>query len=893
MARNLIGYFGGGSDCSQYTVKIIADSGSSEFEEIYLAGDSPFVVTYDTSNTPFDPIRLSRASITVVADEKFFDVFSEEAQGTQVILERGGEKEWVGYLTSNLLNMPQDSCNYDVFTLEAQDTLYTLDKYDYHNVGSHKSIVSFADILGVIADRCQLITDMYIDDSMIRQNGTSIQMEDLTISEQNFYSSDTDEPWNMRGVLEEMCKYLGYTAMQYKTSIVLFDYQCHANVTWNTEDASIRFQAYRYQKSSNWKNPVLDEYYDFISGITLKQSIVRGTGSDISLETIYNKVQVKDSFYDIDHFIPDIYDDVYLTNREGDFWKCNQISRTGQFTYIGKKGKPKKEEKDESEHIYYLRKFDHRNYSSIYRDPATLSAVTVNNFIQLSNVDTTQKTVNYDTGEGVYIVKATFTNTDSVSHTITLHAELRFDWWDGYHQMPDYDEDTTSTTFTIAPGASHYASVDCSAFQDTQYQAVPTYSAWYTMDGAAKVYYLTNGIAEDSSRYVGATITDLAVFDKPMSNMQYNYETESDINFKRYIMVHQLDKPNRMHPRTMWIFEQDVVPLNDNQIEAVFPPIMKLNPGYYNPMIIDDKAYLAIDTSAIFERYNVEYVNPDWTDENSSAPGGLGLFNKTSRTTTAAPCLMLKLKIGDKYYSSQSGWTTTDSCFIVNLGTDKTDKDDVDFTGWWNESHPALNNIDWTDWAGVSGFKVPLDNTLDFSNEIGFWLMMPSKMQSIRTEYSYDGINNYCWIENLDVAFATKNSENYDLADVLYENIINSGSTNTLSDITVKYTTYPGEGKHSYSSVGLDGNLLRVMKKAGLDNIGNIPEENIVKCYSNQYSTPTIKQTFTLDSTVNPFSIVQDNTLGGRHFIMLGTQIDYAMDRQTVTLLELKPWHMN
>ena len=109
MARNLIGYFGGGDDCTQYSIKIIANPTSSVFEEIYLSGDSPVVVTYDTSNTPFDPIRASRATITVVADNKLLDVFSSDAHGTQVILTNTstGKAEWVGYLTPNLLNMPK------------------------------------------------------------------------------------------------------------------------------------------------------------------------------------------------------------------------------------------------------------------------------------------------------------------------------------------------------------------------------------------------------------------------------------------------------------------------------------------------------------------------------------------------------------------------------------------------------------------------------------------------------------------------------------------------------------------------------------------------------------------------------------------------------------------
>ena len=405
--------------------------------------------------------------------------------------------------------------------------------------------------------------------------------------------------------------------------------------------------------------------------------------------------------------------------------------------------------------------------------------------------------------------------------------------------------------------------------------------------------YDLNINADNTTDYVGATIVDLATFDKPMNTQKYNYETESNITFDRYIMIHQADQPDRCHPKWRWdIDAMALAPLNDSQIEAEYPAIFELNNGYVNPMIIDNKAYVAIDTEAIFERYDLEYINPDWTKENSNT-GSLGLFSPpTTGTLTVVPCLIFKLQIGNKYWSS-GGWTTTDSCFCVNLGTDKTDSNETDYTAWWNTPHPALNNIDWTDWAGVSGYKIPLDPSLDFTQDIKFWIMMPSKLQAIETTLPYDGVNNYCWVKKLDFNFATKESLKYDLADILYENVISSGSVNTLADVTMRLTTYPSQGAHSYSSVALDGTLLTKMKKVGLDDVANVPEENVVKVYTNQYHTPTIKQTLTLQSYISPFSIIKDPTLDNRYFGVLGTTIDFAMDRQTMTLIEMKPWDSN
>lgn len=892
MPRNLIGYFNGGSDCRQYSVKIIANPTSNTFEEIYLAGESPFVVTYDVSNTPFDPIRTSRASITVVADNKLLDVFSSDAQGTQVILENGNSIEWVGYLTPNLLNMPDDLCGYDTFTLEAQDCIYTLDKLYYNTIGEKKSIVTFRQILGQIAERCGLLNEMYIDSSMMRPNGSYIEMGSLTISEQNFFYSDTDNSWTLKQVLEEICRYLGYTAMQYKDSLYLYDMQSHSEFTWQTDrDATMIMNGFKYQKSTNW-NSYYQGSYPFSRGITLRQDIVRGTGADISLETIYNKVQVKDSFYEIDHFIPDFYDDTLLKNRYGEFWNCKSMVNSGKLRYISKSGTSKKEEKDENEHVYYIRKFNHQDYTPIYRDPITLEvADTTESKIIPVSVRNNQVNNDYTTYTGKYTVTGEFRNDDTVSHRVTVKATLTYEWYDGDILSWDSATNTQSSFITIQPGETKEITVEVETPHHERYDSSAKYDAVYRIDNYTDEYPL-NIFADATSKFVGATITDLATFDKPMDNTKYNYETEANINFDRYIMIHQCDKPDRMHPYGEWIFLNPLHVLRDDQIESEFPAIMKLNEGYVNPMIIDSKAYLSIDASAIFERYNLEYINPDWTKDNSNI-NGLGLFLRTSSVTTIAPCLIFKLKIGNKYWSGQSGWTTTDSCFVVDLGTDKTDKDDADFTKWWNTEHPVLNNVSWTDWAGAKGYKIPLDETLDFGDDIGFWIMLPSKMQKVDTVNQYDGMNNFCWVQDLDVSFHTKEQLNYNLSDVLYENIIDSGSTNTLSDITCKITTYPGDGAHSYSSVGLDGALLKGMKKVGTDGVMNVPEENILKAYVNQYSTPTIKQTMTLQTYINPFSYIMDPTLDDRRFCILGTTIDYKKDSQTLTLCEVKSWHMN
>ena len=923
MGRYLRGYFAGKPNCRQYRVDIFNDK-NAEKEEIILAGDSPFVVTYDTSNTPFEPIRFSRASINVVADEKFLDVFSSEAQGTYVEVRSGynfNTFEWGGYLTTNLLNMPEISCGAETFTLEAQDALSTLENYNYALIGEKKSIVSLQQVLRQIAIRCDRyaaapIAFLDIDTSLGSTHKVdgypspyTSYPENLYISEQNFFSSDTDEPWNLREVLEEVCRYFGLTAIQFEQKLLLTDYQAHADVTWVGESFTTPYQYYRYSYTNTLDNPFSNRStINSNAGgnaFTLSQDLIRGTGADISLEPIYNKIQVKDSFYEIDHFVPDIYEDNLLTNKLGEFWRCNQVGNSKTYKYINKKGKSAKEESNEADHVYYVRKFNHQDYTSIYRDKNTLAEIPEPEMdgytrIQVSNTSKDLKHGGSQGGQYCYAtLKATFTNLEASAHTIDIYYYLKTDRYQTYYNVHSAVTTTSSATITLAANAT----------QNYQVSLAQTWGNYMLYYGAeADILYSVDGGPQKSvfepatsgtTDVVSAVITDLATFDKPMSNTKYLYETESNIKFDRYLTIHQCDRPNRLSPYGYWNGMSWVETPYDEQIETYFPAVFKLNSGYTNPMIFTDNAYLYLDASAIYERYNAEWINPDWTHENS-AMNGLGLFRKTSSIQTSAPQLIFKLKIGDKYWSSLSGWTTTDSCFVVNLSTDKTDSDDVDFTAWWNEEHRCLNNVSWSEWAGAKGYKIPLQTGMDMSQPITFQVHLPSKMQKVSTEYSHDGMNNYCWIKDLKLNFTTRDSENYDTADVLYENIIDSGSVNTLSDVTCKLTTYPGNGMHSYSTIGgYNKRVLTGIKKTAYDNDFHKPEELIIMAYTNQYKTPTVKQTMTLpyegmrggdgNYFIGPLSRFKDLTLD-KYFTILGQTIDYANGSQEVTMIESKPY---
>lgn len=866
-------------NCVQYRVNFVPTlQNHFPWVEVSLAGDSPVVIKYETIESPFEPIMKSRCTINAVSSDYFFDLYGDDIQHTrvEVLNNDSGELVWGGFLTNNLLNVGQDDC-YNNVTLEAIDCLSTLDYLDYAPISGKKQIVSFQDILDdVLLSLGGQIQHVCVDTTMKISGNTYINMSELKISEQNFFSSDTDEPWKKLEVLQEMCRWCGYTAVQWKDTLYLYDRQAHTGMEWTASSAVnmvCMSQLTSFGPSDMEHTNTANTVYCYdINGTNIK-----GAGSDISLKTIYNTVTVEDNFYEIGDFIPDIYEDDMLENVLGDFWlseEQTQIKYGPLMTnipvdlqvmdpvYINKKGN-RDMDKNNMEKDFYQRRFKHKWYSTIYRWPHSLAVTEPLDLGWYCN--TFQIEGAYHGFTTVYWVY-NYTDEDKTV-TCTMTCE-------GY---------STSTTHTIPANGmeSFYLHILDVAhnFDDMPAIKIGDYGPYVYPDYIYRSY--TRG-------YVAGHIVDLCAVAKGNTS-QYNFEPESKRNFDRYVMISQMDEPNGMYSNPRYSG------FSSTQLNAFFPEVLTLNSGWTKPIIINDQCYLTINGGAIFERYAyMDYINPDWTKECTGHRQDYNvnywtLWGGSTEIYTTPPCLVFKLKIGD-YWWNGSGWTTTERPFYVDLHTPTDDDGFIDFADWWNDTHEVINNVPWTDFTGVDGYKIPLTGvTFDFNSDIEFSICLPGKIQTYNGGLTHNGMNNYCYIKDFEMGFATKGMENYDLADVIYENVIDEYSVNTLSDITLKFTTYPGEGQHSYSNVGYQGGLIDTCIKVGLDDQANKMEENIIKAYVNQYNTNTIEENMTIDLLATPLSRLKD-TENGKYFHVCGMDINLAEGRQTVNMVESKKW---
>lgn len=372
---NYRGYFRAFDNNDLFEVQLVGDTGTTAYTEVALAGSSPFVVRYDASKTIYDPVRTSKATISIVNNSYMEDILTPYAHGTRVILRNVtlNTVEWVGYLTPKLYSQEYVR-EYETIELEAEDCLSTLQYIPYIDDTAHtKSIVTIKSIINRINDLCELTTGYYW--SRTKKVGSSVLLPNqLKISEYNFYTTDTDECWKMDEILSEICKYFGFTCMQWKDRLYFLDYQSYHN----NDDVYCNW----FAKASNYNSNTMSHVG---AAKFVDENKFRGSNATISFKPVYNKVVVNANMMTCDDFIPTPFDDDNLTNRRGDFYESMEVEVPTPYRpvypYGSSWGNQKYKEDDDVDDIakasgdtkyrYFQRLYDSKYWESVYYDPDT------------------------------------------------------------------------------------------------------------------------------------------------------------------------------------------------------------------------------------------------------------------------------------------------------------------------------------------------------------------------------------------------------------------------------------------------------------------------------------------------------------------------------------------
>lgn len=295
---------------TDYKVEIITNNSTTIKEQILLSG-SPFTTEMDGSKKHlYMPVKTQSATCRILTKGILSDIYSPNAQGTKVILTNVTENkvEWVGFVTPCAFDMGFDN-ELEEIEIEAIDGLAVLQYIKY--TAPKKEIKSFLEIIWNVLKKCKVYKNFYISDNLqFSRNGTESVIEKLSVSESNFFDekddkkiTDDDVAWDCLEVLEEVCKYLGYTAIAQNEDVYFIDYDA---IKANNNNTYFKYSLEGTTPPKTYTSKVTLKHNKTINGKDYAEN-----GSKISLDNVYNKVSVKADNYSFNTVIPDIYDTAY------------------------------------------------------------------------------------------------------------------------------------------------------------------------------------------------------------------------------------------------------------------------------------------------------------------------------------------------------------------------------------------------------------------------------------------------------------------------------------------------------------------------------------------------------------------------------------------------------
>lgn len=782
---------------TRYRVEIANNASIGDFIEIPMAYEEPFVVSYDGGNDMFIPMRISTASMTFISESYMDDIFPSKPTETTVKLydDDTDEVVWQGYLKANVYDSDFQNENERV-TLEASDGIAALQYINYKDAnggsgiwetaGMHSAYAIMKNILSGVG-----INYLYVQACKKDKSGNYVYPDSILLSEKNFYSSDNNEPWKSDEVLSEICKYMGFTAIQIKDSVYLYDYS-----EFKTSSTAT-FLKYTFATDAK-----VGRNINIYGSAELSEDYM-ADGASISFLPVYNKAYVRDSLYTIDDILPSIFSDepediTYRLGGEGDIFRATTPADARQ--YVNKRDGIENEKKDNLS-TYLTKMLDMKGWESVYSTYSNDGA----EFIEAPAIASSIRN-----SESVL--------TGYIGGTVLERAQVKA-------SKRYYDVEG-------APSFERGLFMNCSGrtFESAEfgYDRYALGDVWKE--------YVTGGCSY--------TIPEMQM--------------------------------------------------------KMYPPMYRTY-GQYNlsaPIGADD-VYLVLDVSAMYERYPAPYINNEWSSTGAGYRGGFS--DTTEYIYRYTPCLVFSFQCGDKWYNGYK-WVNTKCAFRVPLSHSTEEQDDgsIRSTGDdWNVDMSAYNNIQWENWSSEKGYKISLEGLTDRSGRMDFTVRMPcsivgfwrynSMSGTYTRDYTYNWskypIHGSVWLTNLTLKAAKNNT--FGEKDVVYENIINESHINELDEEEFKITTNVEGGKPSYSTaMWSDGSYCDGWKQSSTGNeLLNAEEQWIAKNVS-QYSTPTRVISLTLGNDILPMARLTEGYTG-KEYAATSTEIDFATDAQTLTMVEL------
>lgn len=297
------------------------DCAPADCGEITLASE-PFIVEYESEeNNLYKPYKCSTATISMMLDfpipefndssgNNVFVALLKSNNVSNIELLRSQKNDtncdvvWAGFATPNAYSQPFENES-DVFQLECQDALSTLQYYDMKRyvVGGY---ISFKDVLMRMFAKLRCITEVYITDAIQTEDNKSAL--NVTGTELNNWYDEDDEAEKMLDVLSEIMQYYSLTCIQVGNAIFIINYDAvisdsHSALTYSFyyNRAIEDYNAIYYDNNENDADcfkAVKTSEAELSHKIDVDKSYISAGNTSISLGSVFNRAKVISKFYD-------------------------------------------------------------------------------------------------------------------------------------------------------------------------------------------------------------------------------------------------------------------------------------------------------------------------------------------------------------------------------------------------------------------------------------------------------------------------------------------------------------------------------------------------------------------------------------------------------------------
>lgn len=268
-----------------YTIEIKEDNYNGNVIEL-TGGVSPFIINYDNNNDfLYNPIRFCGATLKVVGNDYLQSLFSTNYQQYKVnLINNTNSILFTGFITPEIYSQEYSGFLFNL-EIEIVSALATLEYIKFEKTS--QTISLFQLIKDSIIKSKGDYNNIYIP--VTYGTSTSNILDSMTISSLNFVDEE-NENMSYKEILEEICKFLGWTITE--------------------RDGNIYFIDVDYIKNKNNTYFKYNSLLTTVSVTTLSNSEISvqnigSQGIDNSLSIIggYNKINVIDSDYEIDNEI--------------------------------------------------------------------------------------------------------------------------------------------------------------------------------------------------------------------------------------------------------------------------------------------------------------------------------------------------------------------------------------------------------------------------------------------------------------------------------------------------------------------------------------------------------------------------------------------------------------